>query len=89
MDPVLFRQVVDDGAALGQCLDAANTALDVGLRGHAAVLKTPQQVLEALELAELSVETFLLGAKPVEKAWHIAIGDHVFDFVEGKAKALE
>ena len=89
MDPVLFRQVVDDGAALGQCLDAANTALDVGLRGHAAVLKTPQQVLEALELAELSVETFLLGAKPIEEAGHIAIGDHVFDFVEGKAKALE
>ena len=89
MDPVLFRQVIDDGAALGQCLDAANIALDVGLRGHAAVLEAPQQVLEALELAELSVEAFFLGAKPVEEARHVAVGDDVFDFVEGKAKALK
>ena len=89
MDPILFGQVVDDGAALRQCLDAAHTTLDVGLCGHAAVFEAPQQVLEALELAKLSVEAFFLGAKPVEKAWHIAVGDDVLDFVEGKAKTLK
>ena len=89
MDPILFRQVIDDGAALGQCLDATYAALDVGLCGHAAVFEAPQQVLEALELAELPVEAFFLGAKPVEKARHVTVGDDVFDFVEGETEALK
>ena len=87
--PVLLVELVEDGAALRQRLHATDAALDVRLRGEAAVLEATQQVLEALELAELLVERGLLHAQALVERQDVLVGQDVLDLLESKSQALQ